>query len=72
MQNAPNENFTDADRLAEEFLIAEHIWDINFDSNTHVVDVVIRRIRAKIDDSFTTKLIHTIRGVGYVLRSERA
>ena len=48
-------------------MIAEHIWDINFDSNTHIVDVVIRRIRAKIDDPYTVKLIHTIRGVGYVL-----
>jgi two-component system copper resistance phosphate regulon response regulator CusR len=56
-----------AGQVLSRTMIAEHIWDINFDSNTHVVDVVIRRIRAKIDDPFTVKLIHTIRGVGYVL-----
>jgi two-component system, OmpR family, copper resistance phosphate regulon response regulator CusR len=48
-------------------LIAEHVWDMNFDSDTNVVDVAVRRLRAKIDDAFATKLIHTIRGVGYVL-----
>ena len=47
-------------------LIAEHVWDMNFDSDTNVVDVAVRRLRAKIDDRFQTKLIHTIRGVGYV------
>ena len=47
--------------------IAEQVWDMNFDSATNVVDVNVRRLRAKIDDSFEQKLIHTIRGVGYVL-----
>ena len=47
-------------------LIAEHVWDMNFDSDTNVVDVAVRRLRAKLDDPFPTKLIHTIRGVGYV------
>jgi len=47
-------------------LIAEHVWDMNFDSDTNVVDVAVRRLRAKLDDPFSTKLIHTIRGVGYV------
>jgi len=47
-------------------LIAEHVWDMNFDSDTNVVDVAVRRLRAKIDDPFDTKLIHTIRGVGYL------
>jgi two-component system copper resistance phosphate regulon response regulator CusR len=47
-------------------LIAEHVWDMNFDSDTNVVDVAVRRLRAKVDDPFTTRLIHTIRGVGYV------
>ncbi len=47
-------------------LIAEHVWDMNFDSDTNVVDVAVRRLRAKLDDPFETKLIHTIRGVGYV------
>jgi len=47
-------------------LIAEHVWDMNFDSDTNVVDVAVRRLRAKVDDAFGQKLIHTIRGVGYV------
>ena len=48
-------------------LIAEQVWDMNFDSDTNVVDVHIRRLRAKVDDSFNHKLIHTVRGAGYVL-----
>jgi len=48
-------------------MIAEQVWDMNFDSNTNVVDVHIRRLRAKADDPFSIKLIHTVRGVGYVL-----
>ena len=47
--------------------IASLVWDINFDSDTNVVEVAIRRLRAKIDEPFPTKLIHTVRGVGYVL-----
>ncbi|MFP8966729.1 heavy metal response regulator transcription factor [Pokkaliibacter sp. CJK22405] len=48
-------------------LIASQIWDMNFDSDTNVVEVAIRRLRAKIDDPFTVKLIHTARGMGYCL-----
>lgn len=48
-------------------LIAEQVWDMNFDPQTNVVDVHIRRLRAKVDDEFEQKLIHTVRGVGYVL-----
>ena len=48
-------------------LIAEQVWDMNFESDTNVVDVHIRRLRSKIDDPFECKLIHTVRGVGYVL-----
>ena len=48
-------------------LIAEQVWDMNFDSDTNVVEVAIRRLRAKVDDPFAHRLIHTIRGVGYVL-----
>ena len=48
-------------------LIAEQVWDMNFDSDTNVVDVSVRRHRRKVDVSFTKKLIHTIRGVGYIL-----
>ncbi len=46
-------------------LIAEQVWDMNFDSDTNVVDVAVRRLRAKVDDPFPTKLIHTVRGLGY-------
>src|SRR5256886_6341540 len=49
--------------------IAEHVWDIGFKTGTNVVDVVVRRLRAKVDDPFKTKLIQTIRGVGYVLKA---
>ncbi|MCA9264631.1 MAG: heavy metal response regulator transcription factor [Planctomycetales bacterium] len=48
-------------------MIAEQVWDMNFDSNTNVVDVHVRRLRSKVDDPFPQKLIHTVRGVGYVL-----
>lgn len=50
-------------------LIAEQVWDVNFDSDSNVVEVAIRRLRAKVDDSFQPKLIHTVRGVGYVLEA---
>ena len=48
-------------------LIASQVWDMNFDSDTNVIDVAIRRLRAKIDDSFNPKLIHTVRGMGYTV-----
>jgi len=48
-------------------LIASHVWDMNFDSDTNVIEVAMRRLRAKIDDDFEPKLIQTIRGMGYVL-----
>lgn len=47
--------------------IASLVWDMNFDSDTNVVEVAIRRLRAKVDEPFERKLIHTVRGVGYVL-----
>ncbi|MFT3718892.1 heavy metal response regulator transcription factor [Pseudorhodoferax sp.] len=53
-------------------LIAEHCWDMHFDSDTNVIDVAVRRLRAKVDDPFEDKLIHTIRGVGYVLEHRTA
>lgn len=49
--------------------IAEQVWDIGFKTDTNVVDVVVRRLRSKVDDPFKTKLIQTIRGVGYVLKT---
>ncbi|MBL6986476.1 MAG: heavy metal response regulator transcription factor [Methylobacter sp.] len=48
-------------------LIAEQVWDVHFDSDTNIVDVAVRRLRQKIDDPFSQKLLHTVRGVGYVL-----
>src|SRR3982074_1836328 len=50
--------------------IAEHVWDIDFNTDTNVVDVVVRRLRAKVDDPFKRKLVHTIRGIGYVLKAD--
>ncbi len=53
-------------------MIAEQIWDMNFDSDANVVEVAIKRLRAKVDTPFDVKLLHTVRGMGYVLevRSE--
>ncbi len=48
-------------------LIASQVWDMNFDSDTNVVEVAVRRLRAKIDDDFEVKLVRTVRGMGYVL-----
>jgi two-component system copper resistance phosphate regulon response regulator CusR len=56
-----------AGEVVSRTLIAEQVWDMNFDSDTNVVDVAVRRLRAKVDDPHETKLIHTLRGVGYVL-----
>ncbi len=52
--------------------IAEQVWDMNFDSDTNVVEVAVRRLRAKIDDPFDKKLIHTVRGFGYVMEEREA
>jgi len=49
--------------------IAELVWDINFDSDANVVEVAIKRLRAKLDGPFDNKLLHTIRGMGYVLEN---
>lgn len=48
-------------------LIAEQVWDVHFDCDSNIIDVAIRRLRQKIDDSFPQKLLHTVRGMGYVL-----
>lgn len=56
-----------AGEVLSRTLIAEQVWDMNFDSDTNVVDVHVRRLRAKVDDPFERKLIHTVRGAGYVL-----
>jgi len=52
-------------------LIASQVWDMNFDSDTNVIEVAIRRLRLKIDDSHANKLIHTVRGMGYVLEERQ-
>jgi len=51
-------------------LIAEQVWNMNFDSDTNVVDVAISRLRRKVDDPFEKKLIHSVRGMGYVLEEK--
>jgi two-component system copper resistance phosphate regulon response regulator CusR len=51
--------------------LAEQVWDMNFDSDTNVVEVAVRRLRAKLDDPFTPKLLHTVRGMGYVLEERQ-
>lgn len=50
-------------------LIASQVWDMNFDSDTNVIEVAIRRLRNKVDDGFAQPLIHTVRGMGYVLEA---
>lgn len=47
--------------------IASSVWDMNFDSDTNVIDVAVKRLRAKVDSGYSTKLIHTVRGMGYLL-----
>ena len=58
-----------ADQVLTRTAIIEHVWDIHYDSMTNIVDVHIRALRAKIDRDFDPPLIHTVRGVGYVLKS---
>lgn len=60
-----------AGEVLSRTLIAEAVWDMNFDSDTNVVDVNVRRLRSKVDDPFSLKLIHTVRGAGYVLEMEQ-
>ena len=52
--------------------LAEQVWDMNFDSNTNVVEVAVRRLRSKMDDPFEKKLLHTVRGMGYVLEDRES
>lgn len=57
-----------AGRPVTKTMILEHVWDFGFDPQTNLVDVLVHRLRAKVDRDFPVKLIHTLRGVGYVLR----
>jgi heavy metal response regulator len=56
------------DRVLSRTTISEHIWRYNFDTGTNIIDVYVNHLRNKIDDGFDVKLIHTVRGVGYLLR----
>jgi heavy metal response regulator len=55
-------------RVVSKTMILEHVWEVDFDPQTNVVDVLVCRLRNKVDRDFEPKLIHTIRGVGYVLK----
>jgi two-component system, OmpR family, response regulator len=57
-----------AGRVVTKTMLLEHVWDYSFDPQTNVVDVLVHRVRSKVDKDFSPKLIHTIRGVGYVLK----
>jgi two-component system, OmpR family, response regulator len=54
--------------VVSKTMILSHVWEYNFDPQTNIVDVLVSRLREKIDRPFETKLLHTVRGVGYVLR----
>ncbi|MGA3182250.1 MAG: response regulator transcription factor [Verrucomicrobiota bacterium] len=60
-----------AGRVCGRMTILEKVWDYHFDPGTNIVDVYVRRLREKIDADFATKLLHTVRGAGYVLREEK-
>lgn len=60
-----------AGRVVTKTMILEHIWDYSFDPQTNIVDVLVHRLRAKLDKEFPVKLIHTYRGVGYALKVEK-
>jgi len=57
-----------AGKVVSKTMILSHVWAYNFDPQTNIVDVLVSRLRDKIDRPFETKLLHTVRGVGYVLR----
>jgi two-component system OmpR family response regulator len=57
------------ERVISKTMILEHIWDYHFDPQTNVVDVLVSRLRSKVDKDFSEKIIHTIRGIGYVLKA---
>jgi two-component system, OmpR family, copper resistance phosphate regulon response regulator CusR len=59
-------------QILSRTVLAEQVWDMNFDSDTNVVEVAVRRLRAKLDDPFDAKLLHTVRGMGYVLEDRQS
>ncbi len=56
------------DKVLTRTMISEHVWDYHFDSNTNVIDVYVNYLRRKVDKDFEPKLIHTIRGIGYMMK----
>jgi len=58
------------ERVLSRTIISEHIWDYNFDTGTNLIDVYVNHLRNKIDTGFEKKLLHTVRGVGYVMKEE--
>ena len=58
------------DRVLSRTIISEHIWEYNFDTGTNLIDVYVNHLRNKVDSGFEKRLIHTVRGVGYVLKQE--
>lgn len=59
-----------AEKTLTRNMIAEHVWDYTFDSFTNIIDVYVNYLRKKVDRDFPTKLVHTVRGVGYMLKAE--
>jgi two-component system OmpR family response regulator len=57
-------------RICGRMTLVEKVWDYDFDPGTNVVDVYIKRLREKIDAGFETKLLHTVRGIGYVMKEQ--
>ena len=58
------------EQVLSRAVIAQHVWGVNYDTFTNVINVYVNYLRNKIDDGFEPKLIHTVRGVGYVLKEE--
>ena len=58
-----------AGKVVSKTMILSHVWEYNFDPQTNIVDVLVSRLRDKVDRPFETRLIHTVRGIGYVLRA---
>jgi two-component system OmpR family response regulator len=55
-------------RVVSKTMILEHVWNYSFDPRTNVVDVLVHRLRERIDRDFETRLLHTVRGIGYVIK----
>jgi DNA-binding response OmpR family regulator len=58
------------DQVLSRAVIAQHVWGVNYDTFTNVIDVYVNYLRKKVDSGFEPKLIHTVRGAGYILKAE--